>query len=97
MDGEPTMDIPEIKLPRLVTMRCSCGCERIVPASWTTLFCPDCGAELELAGFVRASGISGVSLRLMLLRYDVILHEEDIPPDLRGPENRKTKRRQMRI
>ena len=45
--------------------------------------------KAELAGFVRASGISGVSLRLMLLRYDVILHEEDIPPDLRGPENRK--------
>ena len=45
--------------------------------------------KAELAGFVRASGISRVSLRLMLLRYDVILHEEDIPPDLRGPENRK--------
>lgn len=52
--------------------------------------------KAELAGFVRASGISVVSLRLMLLRYDVILHEEDIPPDLRGPENRKMKRRQMR-
>lgn len=48
MDGEPTIDTPEIKLPRLVTMRCSCGCERIVSASWTTLFCPDCGAELRL-------------------------------------------------
>lgn len=43
-----------------------------------------------LAVLVRDVGIPREEIRRQLLQQcDLILHEEDIPPDLRGPENKK--------
>ena len=50
-----------------------------------------------LAVLVREVGIPREELRQqLLLRCDLILHEEDLPPEPGRPEDRKTKRRRMR-
>lgn len=64
-----------------ICCQCSeCGWEDWqTPYWWSNYanFCPQCGTKM---GFIEQKEDEG---------YDVILHEEDIPPDLRGPENRK--------
>ena len=46
-----------------------------------------------LAVFMTSTGTTRETMRRALLQYDVILHDEDMPPDPDGPEDRKTKRR----